>query len=79
MTVFSTSEKKREEALKVLKADHFIVSKDEEQMKVGPHNNLYLLIPCRGVYIYLMEPWLGMIHFKRDQAAAGHLIDPPCA
>ena len=34
VTVFSTSEKKREEALKVLKADHFIVSNDEEQMKV---------------------------------------------
>ena len=34
VTVFSTSEKKREEALKVLKADHFIVSKNEEQMKV---------------------------------------------
>ena len=34
MTVFSTSERKREEALKVLKADHFIVSKDDEQMKV---------------------------------------------
>ena len=34
MTVFSTSEKKRDEALKVLKADHFIVSKDEKQMQV---------------------------------------------
>ncbi len=34
VTVFSTSEKKRAEALKTLKADHFVVSKDEEQMKV---------------------------------------------
>lgn len=33
VTVFSTSEKKRAEALKTLKADHFVVSKDEEQMK----------------------------------------------
>ncbi|KAL0043655.1 hypothetical protein WJX79_010984 [Trebouxia sp. C0005] len=32
VTVFSTSEKKRAEALKTLKADHFVVSKDEEQM-----------------------------------------------
>ena len=35
VTVFSTSEKKRAEALKTLKADHFVVSKDEEQMKVS--------------------------------------------
>ena len=34
VTVFSTSEKKKDEALNVLKANHFIVSKDEEQMKV---------------------------------------------
>ncbi len=36
VTVFSTSEKKRAEALKTLKADHFVVSKDEEQMNVSP-------------------------------------------
>ena len=54
VTVFSTSEKKREEALKVLKADHFIVSKDEEQMKVGPCKNFYPFIPCRGVDMCLM-------------------------
>ena len=34
VTVFSTSDKKQARALKILKADHFIVSKDEEQMKV---------------------------------------------
>jgi len=33
--VFSTSEKKRAEALKTLGADHFIVSKDEDQMNVS--------------------------------------------
>jgi D-arabinose 1-dehydrogenase-like Zn-dependent alcohol dehydrogenase len=33
-TVISTSPGKREEALKVLGADNFIVSKDPEQMKV---------------------------------------------
>lgn len=33
VTVFSTSEKKKEEALKTLGADHFIVSKDKEQME----------------------------------------------
>ncbi len=38
VTVFSTSEKKRAEALKTLKADHFVVSKDEEQMKVSRLN-----------------------------------------
>ena len=35
VTVFSTSEKKRAEALKTLGADHFIVSKDEDQMNVS--------------------------------------------
>lgn len=38
VTVFSTSEKKRAEALKTLKADHFVVSKDEEQMNVSHLN-----------------------------------------
>ncbi|KAL3147122.1 hypothetical protein ABBQ38_015079 [Trebouxia sp. C0009 RCD-2024] len=33
VTVFSTTEKKRDEALSVLKADHFVVSKDEKQMQ----------------------------------------------
>ena len=46
MTVFSTSEKKREEALKVLKADHFIVSKDEEQMKVREAYKLEVVCTC---------------------------------
>ena len=41
MTVFSTSEKKKAEALKTLGADHFIVSKDKEQMEVRPHTLLY--------------------------------------
>ena len=35
VTVFSTSEKKKEEALKTLKADHFIVSKNEKEMQVS--------------------------------------------
>lgn len=47
VTVFSTSEKKREEALKTLKADHFIVSKDEEQMKVRLPSHLHFL-SCDG-------------------------------
>ncbi len=34
VTVISTSESKREEALTVLKADHFLISKDPEQLKV---------------------------------------------
>ena len=35
VTVFSTSEYKKEEALKTLGADHFIVSKNEDAMKVS--------------------------------------------
>lgn len=54
VTVFSTSENKREEALKVLKADHFIVSKDEEQMKVRAISSLYVLVTCRDTDIELM-------------------------
>lgn len=34
VTVISTSESKREEAIKVLKADKFVVSSDEQQMQV---------------------------------------------
>ena len=36
VTVFSTSEKKRDEATAHLGADHFVVSKDADQMKVPP-------------------------------------------
>ncbi|XP_071735393.1 mannitol dehydrogenase-like [Rutidosis leptorrhynchoides] len=35
VTVFSTSNSKKEEALEVLKADHFINSKDEQQMQAA--------------------------------------------
>ncbi|CAI9276172.1 unnamed protein product [Lactuca saligna] len=35
VTVFSTTPEKKQEALEVLKADHFIVSKDVEQMKAA--------------------------------------------
>ena len=35
VTVFSTSEGKKDEALKTLGADHFVISKDEEQMQVS--------------------------------------------
>jgi len=34
VTVLSTSEKKREEATKILGADHFVISRDEADMKV---------------------------------------------
>ena len=44
VTVFSTSEKKKDEALKVLKADHFVVSKDEDAMQVT--SILSALMPC---------------------------------
>lgn len=36
VTVFSTSLSKKEEALNVLKADKFVISSDNEEMKVGP-------------------------------------------
>ncbi|KAD7478517.1 hypothetical protein E3N88_01653 [Mikania micrantha] len=35
VTVFSTTAAKKEEAIEGLKADHFIISKDEEQMKAA--------------------------------------------
>lgn len=41
VTVFSTSISKKEEALNALGADHFIVSSDQEQMKVKSTNHLY--------------------------------------
>ena len=37
VTVFSTTESKRQEAIDGLKADHFIVSKDPEQMQVSDY------------------------------------------
>ena len=45
MTVLSTSANKKEEAIKTLKADHFIVSKDQEQMKVR-HQSLRASRAC---------------------------------
>ena len=38
VTVISTSEKKREEAIKTLGADHFIVSKNDKEMLVCAPN-----------------------------------------
>eukprot|EP00891_Asterochloris_glomerata_P005343 jgi/Astpho2/5343/Aster-05893 len=38
VTVLSTSAHKKEEAIKTLKADHFIVSKDQEQMKAAANS-----------------------------------------
>lgn len=35
VTVFSTSSSKRDEALKLLQADNFVVASDEKQMKVN--------------------------------------------
>ncbi len=35
VTVISTSAKKEKEAREVLKADHFVISKDEAQMSVS--------------------------------------------
>ena len=59
VTVFSTSEKKKAEALKTLGADHFIVSKDKEQMEVRssmlvvPSSDyqscLVMFMPCLAV------------------------------
>jgi cinnamyl-alcohol dehydrogenase len=37
VTVISTSPKKEKEAREILKADHFVVSKDEKQMSVSLH------------------------------------------
>ena len=37
VTVLSTSESKRTEAVKTLGADHFVVSRDEAAMKVRLH------------------------------------------
>ena len=53
MTVLSTSESKRAEAVKDLGADHFVVSKDEASMKVCPVSRCFVqlrvtpaLSPC---------------------------------
>ena len=40
VTVLSTSASKREEALTLLKADRFVISSDEEQMKVRKQHKL---------------------------------------
>lgn len=39
VTVLSTSEKKREEAIKILGADHFVISRDEADMKVKTYSS----------------------------------------
>ena len=53
VTVISTSEKKKDEALKVLGADHFLISKNEDDMKVCAavpsitHLPPHLLVPLQ--------------------------------
>ena len=46
VTVFSTSISKKEEALTLLAADKFVISSDQEQMKVGPTHHLAILLVC---------------------------------
>ena len=41
ITIFSTSLSKKEEALSVLGADRFVISSDEEQMKVDLQKTSY--------------------------------------
>ena len=41
LTVLSTSTSKKEEALTLLGADKFVVSSDQEQMKVDLHKSSY--------------------------------------
>lgn len=43
VTVLSTSTSKKEEALSLLGADNFVVSSDQEQMKVKTLRNLSIL------------------------------------
>ena len=46
VTVFSTSASKKDEALKLLGADEFVVSSDEKEMQVWFIKNLnFLLVP----------------------------------
>lgn len=46
VTVFSTSISKREEALMLLGADKFVISSDEEQMKVQQLHTLPFFFTC---------------------------------
>ncbi len=43
VTIISTSPKKEKEAREILKADHFVVSRDEKQMSVRAYP---LLVQC---------------------------------
>ena len=54
VTVFSTTEKKKEEALKTLGADHFIISKDEDAMNVS----------FWPVYLPLHQPFITVFQVK---------------
>jgi len=57
VTVFSTSISKKEEALTVLGADNFVLSSDEQQMKVYQTFNKTekLLCPCKSWTSWLMS------------------------
>ena len=47
VTVISTSDHKKQEALEVLKADHFLISKNEKEMQAsGPPPVNAVLDPC---------------------------------
>lgn len=47
VTVFSTSISKKDEALNLLGADHFVISSDEKEMNVKPYQfcRIKLLVP----------------------------------
>lgn len=69
VTVISSSNNKKEEATKVLGADHFLVSKDDEQMK-GAAGTLDGIIDTVSA-THPLDPLMGLLKFGSKLCAVG--------
>ncbi|CAL5388226.1 unnamed protein product [Camellia sinensis] len=79
VTVFSTSISKKDEALKKLGADKFVISSDEEQMKVKYMSNsppgMYHVLFFRGSQTS-SKAMVNSLNFIIDTASGDHPFDP---
>lgn len=85
VTIISTSESKREEAIKVLKADKFVVSSDEQQMQVlsifrfAALSNFVLnlvFVVIATLDLLSLQSLTKSLDFIIDTASGDHPFDP---
>lgn len=87
VTVFSTSTSKKEESLTLLGADNFVVSSDQEKMKVEMHKpskighylhyvmSCYIFVCNDCINLHFMQAMAKSLDFIIDTVSADHSFD----